>query len=112
MLSSSKGILILGWEPPGLEDDSSLCVGVKAFGRNRETHSKQIRKRGLYEEAMGILHKTGLIDSAQEEPRLGKSPSISLTSLLSQSIQQVSSFCKHLLGTYFLSYAELDTEIQ
>lgn len=75
MLSSSKGVLILGWEPPGLEDGISLCVGVKAFGRNRETHSKQIRKRGLYEVAMGLLHKTRPVDSTQEEPRLGKSPS-------------------------------------
>lgn len=36
-----------------MEDSVSLCVGVQAFGSNRETHSKQIRKRGLYEEATG-----------------------------------------------------------
>lgn len=36
---------------------------------------KQIRKRGLYEEATGLLHKTRPVDSTQEEPGLGKSPS-------------------------------------
>lgn len=69
-----SGLVIFLERPPGLEDGISLCLGVNTFGRDRETHSKQIKRRGLYEEPMGQLDKTRPVDSTQEEPGVRKSP--------------------------------------
>lgn len=84
---------------------------VNAFDNNRETDVKPIRKRGLCEETTGLLHETRLGDSTQEEPGLGGGQGPRLSSVLSQPIPQVPSFCEYLLGTYFWSYTALDTEI-
>lgn len=78
-----------------------MGVGIKVFCNNREIASRRIRKRRLYEEAIGVLHKPRLEDSSKKNRDSG-SRGPRFIPLLCQSVQQVDSFCNYLLSTYFL----------